>query len=348
MPQFHLRFLLYLVYAALALGALVIFLPGALPFLLALALAFLLEWPVRLLTERLNMPRGWAAGLVVSIFTLLLLGSLCLLVRRLWYELNLLTGHLPALWDWLRPLQNRGEALLYRLSVALSPAARQTLDAALHSALAQLQAFFSTLSGKLLSWMAGSLSALPVLILFLFTFLLATYFFLAGRPGLLAWGKTRLPERWLQRWEYAATQLKCAWGGWLRAQGILMGVTFFLLAVGFLLMRVQAAILLAAGVALLDALPLFGTGTVLFPWAVVLALSGNLRRCIALLALYIVTWFLRSLLEPKLIADRAGLHPLVALFAMYMGFSLFGIVGMLLAPLVAVALGQFFHPEPTD
>lgn len=348
MPRQYLQILLYLVYAALALAALVLLLPGLLPFLLALALALALERPVRFLTDRTLLRRGWAAALVLALFALLLPTGCALLLRRLWYELSLLSERLPELLQAVYGLRDHLERLLYRLTVAASPTSREALAAALDTALSQLQELFTTLSGEVLAWMAGILSALPTAVLFLITTLLACYFLLAGRPVLFARLRRMLPAGWLPRLERTASRLKAAWGGWLRAQGILMLLTFILLACGFLLMDVDAALLLAAGIALLDALPVFGTGTVLLPWAVFQALSGELRRCIALLALYAVIWLTRSLLEPKLVADRAGLHPLVSLFAMYMGFSLFGVAGMLLAPLAAVALRQILPERNTQ
>ena len=347
MPRQHLRILLYLVYTALALAALALLLPSLLPFLLALALALVLERPVRFLSDRTPLSRGWASVLVLVLFTLLLSACCALLLRRLWYELSLLSQRLPELLQAVYNLRDWLEQLLYRLTVAATPTARQTLTTALDSALSQLQELFTTLSGNLLAWMAEIFSALPTVVLFLITTLLACYFLLAGRPVLFARFRRTLPAGWLPRLEHTVFRLKAAWGGWLRAQGILMLLTFFLLAGGFLLMGVDAALLLAAGIALLDALPVFGTGTVLFPWAAFQALNGELRRCAALLVLYAVIWLTRSLLEPKLVADRAGLHPLVSLFAMYMGFSLFGVVGMLLAPLAAVALRQFFPGQNT-
>ena len=338
--QKHLRFLLILVYAALAAAALVFLLPGLLPFLLALGLAWALEGPVRFLSEKAKLRRPWAAALVMVVFTLLALAGCAALLRRLWYELALLSDRLPALLDAFHALSGWLEGLLYRVTVAVPPSARTALEAALESAAEQAGALLSGLSAKVLGWTAGAVSALPSAVLFLFTTLLACFFILAGRPTLFAFFRRQIPERWLPRLEQTAVRLKSALGGWLRAQGILMAVTFLLLGAGFLLIGVDLALLLAAGVALLDALPVFGTGTVLFPWAAAELLGGNFRRAAALMALYAVIWLTRSLLEPKLVADRAGLHPLAALLAMYLGFTLFGVGGMLLAPLAAVVLRQ--------
>ena len=111
--------------------------------------------------------------------------------------------------------------------------------------------------------------------------------------------------------------LREALGGWLKAQGLLMLITFGELAAGFLLLRVELSLLLAGLVALVDALPVFGTGTVLLPWAVLALLGGDVRMSVGLLVLYSVISLVRSLLEPRLVGARVGLPPLAALVCMY-------------------------------
>mgnify|MGYP002576778305 FL=1 len=111
---------------------------------------------------------------------------------------------------------------------------------------------------------------------------------------------------------------------------------------GFLLLRVELSLLLAGLVALVDALPVFGTGTVLLPWAVLALLGGDVRMSVGLLVLYSVISLVRSLLEPRLVGARVGLPPLAALVCMYVGFQALGVLGMLLAPLAAVLARQLW------
>lgn len=340
--QKHLRFLLGLLYTALALGAAALLLPGLLPFLLGWGLSCLLEGPVHFLEQKARLRRSWTSAAVLLLFLALLAAGGFFLLRRLWYEVTMLSTQLPALMELLQGLLGRLDTLIYRWTVAVSPELRSTLQHTVAQISAQLGNLLSTLGSGLLAQGADVLLGLPRMVLFLFTALLSGYFFLAGRPGLSALLRRKLPPRWLERLDRAACRLKLALGGWLRTQGILMAVTFVLLTAGFLLIGVNAALLLAAGTALLDALPVFGTGTVLLPWALFCILTANPGRAIALFVLYIVLWLTRSLLEPKLIADRAGLHPLAALFAMYLGFTLFGVAGLLLAPLCALVLRQLF------
>ena len=94
--------------------------------------------------------------------------------------------------------------------------------------------------------------------------------------------------------------------------------------------------------ALVDALPVFGTGTVLLPWAVLALLGGDVRMSVGLLVLYSVISLVRSLLEPRLVGARVGLPPLAALVCMYVGFQALGVLGMLLAPLAAVLARQLW------
>ena len=93
-------------------------------------------------------------------------------------------------------------------------------------------------------------------------------------------------------------------------------------------------------IALVDALPVFGTGTVLIPWAVLCCIVGQVPQGIALAALYAVITLVRSVLEPKIMAAQVDLPPLAALAAMYVGFSAFGVAGMLLFPVGLMLVKQ--------
>ena len=128
--------------------------------------------------------------------------------------------------------------------------------------------------------------------------------------------------------------------GWLLAQCKLMGVAFLILFLGFLLLRIPFALLWALGVAAVDALPVLGTGTVLIPWALICFLRGDTPRAIGLLGIYATASLTRSALEPKLVGRHLGLDPLVTLMALYAGYKLWGIGGMILAPLLAVTATQ--------
>ena len=138
-------------------------------------------------------------------------------------------------------------------------------------------------------------------------------------------------------------RLKNALGGWIKAQLKLMGITFLILTAGLLLLGVEFSILFAGLISLIDALPVFGVGTVLIPWAVISFLRQDTYRAVGLLILYGAAALTRTSLEPRLIGKQIGLNPLITLLAMYAGYRLCGIVGMILFPVRAILLRQFLE-----
>jgi predicted PurR-regulated permease PerM len=112
-------------------------------------------------------------------------------------------------------------------------------------------------------------------VLFAVTLCLGVYFISAAYPQLQTWLDIHLPEVWQRRRLAAAGSMRFTLGRYVRAQGILMVITFLELLLAFLLLRIEGALLLAAVTAFLDALPILGAGAVLLPWAAVCFLGGD-------------------------------------------------------------------------
>lgn len=333
----HLRVLLGLFYGALALAGLWaaahILLPWLAPFLAAVALAALLEPAVSFLTVHPGLPRWGASALCTTGLAGAALGLLGLGLWRLLYEAGILLGRLPALLAGLPTLSRRLESWAYRFLIALPVQLREFAQTSLEELLQQGIALPNRVYDLLAALASGLIGGFPRALLFLFTTLLATYFTSARWPQLKEGLRRLTPEQWrepLRRGRQAAARTL---GNWLRAQGVLMLITFGELAAGLLLLRVDLFLLLAALIALVDALPVFGTGAVLLPWAAAALLAGNTGQGLGLAALYGVVTLVRNLLEPKLVGKGMDLPPLAALIAMYVGFQSLGVAGMILAPL---------------
>ena len=130
-----------------------------------------------------------------------------------------------------------------------------------------------------------------------------------------------------------AGRLHSALAAWLKTQGAIMVLTGVICTVGLWLMQNPYCVLAGAAIGLLDALPVFGTGTVLIPWAAVLFFRGSWGRGLFLLALYLICYVMREILEAKMMGDKIGLSPLETFIAIYAGLKLFGIPGLILGPL---------------
>lgn len=312
------------------------FLPWLLPFLIAASAAALLEPAVACLCRR-GCVRGAASGICVMGALALLVLLVWLLGGRLAHEcmelLPRLPGMLSAFLDTLRTWQmalERGipDGLAHWTEQAVSGAA---------DALADLPSQAASRLPRLLSALAA---AAPEALLFTVTTVIGAYFISASYPELQSCAARLLPERF-QMWSRPLWRsLRQMLGRWLRAQGLLSLITCAVLAVAFLLLRVRYALLLALLTALIDALPVLGTGTVLLPWAVYDLLTGNVPRFVGLLVTYAAATVLRSCIQAKLLGDQLGLHPLASLMSIYAGWKLCGVWGMLLFPLLAVCLKQ--------
>jgi sporulation integral membrane protein YtvI len=180
----------------------------------------------------------------------------------------------------------------------------------------------------------------PDMLLFAVTFGIGTYFFSASFPRVLAFLQNQLPEETQRRLEGLGRDLKGSFSGLLRSQLWLMGLTFLELLLAFLLLRVQNPAALAVVTALVDALPVFGTGTVLLPWALYCLLLGESGRAMGLALTWIAVNLVRSAAQAKLLGDQIGLDPLASLIAVYVGWKLGHVWGMLLCPLALVTLQQ--------
>ena len=100
---------------------------------------------------------------------------------------------------------------------------------------------------------------------------------------------------------------------------------------------------MALFIAFADALPILGSGTVMLPWAVICATQGNINLAIALVVLFVIISIVRQLLEPKVVSNEIGIHPIFTLVAMYTGYKIIGILGMLIGPIVIIILKAIFE-----
>lgn len=118
-------------------------------------------------------------------------------------------------------------------------------------------------------------------------------------------------------------------------------MTFAELAAGLLLLRIEGAFAIAFLIAVLDILPVLGTGTVLLPWAVI-AFAGGKRMGIGVIGLYLIITVVRNIVEPKLVGKQMGLSPVVMLPCMIVGLHFFGILGLFGVPLLASFLKKLY------
>jgi sporulation integral membrane protein YtvI len=179
---------------------------------------------------------------------------------------------------------------------------------------------------------AGNIAQnIPHFIVSFFVSLMASYFLIVYRKEVTELFARVTPESITTRMVLVRQNFKTAIGGYFKAQLQIMAVVFVILFFGLLIGGVQYFVLFAFLIALLDVLPIFGTGTVLIPWGIYQLLVGDVRMAIILAVTYILTQIAHNLLQPKLVSDGMGIHPLFALFLLYIGFYFGNFITMILA-----------------
>lgn len=315
-------------------------LPLALPFLLGTALALAADPVVKLLSSRLRLPRGLAAGIGVSLSLVFLAGILILLGAVLVRQLGALTGILPQLEQTAVSGLSTLEAYLLKLSGKLPAMLRSPVERSVENFFSNGTVLVDQVARRMPALAGAAFSHVPGSALTVGTGILSGYMVSARLPKLRRWLTTRPFWEKLKLWRSAAVSLRGALGGWVKAQLKLALLCFGILTVGFLVLGIPYAPVWGALIALVDAIPVLGTGTVLLPWAFVCLVQGNGLRALGLVVVCLVAMVSRSFLEPRLVGRQLGLDPLMTLVALYTGFRIWGVGGMLLAPLLCVAAGE--------
>ena len=325
---------------AWAFGALL--LPVLLPFFIGLAVSLLAEKPVQLLQTRARFPRPLASGLCVLLLFGIMFGGLFFLCRLLCSEAADLARQLPRLAENLAPLFEKLKSRLLTLAGRLPDGLGTGLRAG-------VEEFFKTGAGlgtklyeTLFSWASGIIGRLPDAVLFTVTAILSSFMLSGELPAIRGWLRRTVRPAWLEKLQTLGGHVRTTLGGWLRAQLKLMGITFLILNAGLLLLRVRYPVLAALVITVVDALPVFGTGTILIPWALVLFLRGQTKTGVGLVVLYGAAALSRQALEPRLVGKQVGLNPVLTLLALYTGYRLLGVGGMIVFPITAMLLKQIW------
>lgn len=313
-----------------------------LPLLLPFVLAWLFAWAVQPLIlplhRRTRLPRKLLAILLETVFLSLLFGLAFLLGSRLLYEartfLSALSADESGLSDTLAALLLRLRERIPFLAWLPTPDPDAITDY-LASLLRELSLGLSTLLPKGITFLTHTL---PRAIFFLIVLLLSSFYLSAEFQECNRMLISKLPKRAQAVLCDLKKQVRAYGLCYLRAYSLLLLLTFAELSLGFLILGVRYAFTLALVISLLDFLPVLGVGTVLLPWSAGLLLLGDYRSALGLVILWGAVTLVRQLVEPHIVSRSIGQHPLVTLVTLYVGFRLFGLVGMLVLPFLVMLL----------
>lgn len=342
------RFLINLLYFGVLLAICVIvaryLLLWMLPFVLAFIVAAGLQRPLGWLVEKTRISRKFFS-VVLVVFIILLLA--CIVAVLGWQIIQGIVTfvtdnkNIQIIEKSVMSISSSINGLILGLSSILSENAMVSLQQAITEFSSNIAGFITGFFTDIATSVAAAATTrLPVLLVSFIIWVIASIFLTIDYQNVLSFILRQIPDRHTETFGFVRSICTNTLFKLMRAYLLLMFITFIELCIAFSLMRLHHAIVLAALIALVDILPVLGTGTILIPWAIVSLMMGDVRMFIGLGLVYVVVTVVRNILEPRLISRQIGLNPLVTLFFMFLGLRVFGLPGMLLFPVIIMVLVQ--------
>ncbi|MCL2860070.1 MAG: sporulation integral membrane protein YtvI [Oscillospiraceae bacterium] len=313
------------------------------PFLVAFILAILIEPIIRFVRNKTQLTRKVSAIIVMGVIFFLIISLLVWGIIILIQEAsNLLAG----LNGYYENINHTIQGILdnFKFDNMQIPAeVRQIAEGASHDFLT----YISDMVQSILTGFLDSIKSIPIIAMYIGITLLAIYFMCADRIYIFDQIEHHLPRTWVKKAGKQFHELTEAIGSYLKAEIILAGVTFVEVLIGlyilkFMGMNLQYPLIAAILIGFVDALPILGSGIIMIPWAIIVAVNGDFKLGVALSVLWLVVVIVRQFVEPKVVSKQIGVHPIFTLIAMYTGFRFIGIFGLIVGPIILVVLNNVF------
>ncbi|HKM43166.1 MAG TPA: sporulation integral membrane protein YtvI [Limnochordia bacterium] len=309
------------------------------PFIVGFLVAAVLQRSIGFLSIRLRFPKKLAAIVCVLLFYVVIGVLLFWLGVGVFAWLKDFVERLPTIYTTeIEPLIMQSfhsiEVLMARFDLSLV----QIFEDFLVSLSQSLGKIVSDMSSLAIAGITATVSSVPRLFFGLVLSVISSVFFALDYGMILDFFSNWIPPKQKDTVEEIKVLVGEIGVKYIKAYALLMLITFIELAVGLSILRVRGAVAIAAFTAIVDILPVLGTGGVIVPWAVFHLIKGNLSLGIGLMIIYIIVTVVRQVLEPKVVGQQIGLHPIVVLACMYVGLRLFGVIGLFVLPFTILVL----------
>lgn len=319
-----------------------------LPFVVGWIIALIASPMVRFFEEKVKLKRKAGSAFVIIVVIGLVVLLFYLVGAKLVEEVVGLIGSLPEIWESMEAEFNEIGDNLNIVYQRLPKNMRTTLSSITSQIGGYVGGFLGELGTPTITAVGNFAKQLPSIIISMIMALLSSYFFVADRSGINAWFSRHIPESLQTRYQMVRRSLVRAVGGYFKAQLKIEIWMYLLLVIGLTVLQVDYALLIAIGIAFLDFLPFFGTGTVMMPWAIIKILSGDYQIAIGLLIIWGVGQLVRQVIQPKIVGDSVGVPPIPTLFLLYIGYKLSGVIGMILAVPVGLIVYTMYEEGVFD
>jgi len=317
------------------------------PFITAWVIAFVIQPAVRFLNSKLKLPKKLATVLFL-LFLFFALGFVIFLaVDRIIYELTFLsqnfslTDTTSKTLDFIDGLFAGLESFLNNIpffgenNINIIEDLQNIINTEIGGAFSQ---FGADVVAQIPSFITSILVTIPKMLIYTLITIVSTFYIALDFANINLFISVQIPPKARNVILDIKSRFLEAIYKYIKAYSILFLITYSELTVGFLIIGVKYAFLISLPIALIDILPVLGTGTVLIPWGIVCLTQQDYFTGFALLILYAVIIIIRNIIEPKIVGSNIGLYPVVTLITIYVGYNLFGFAGMFLFPIAVLIL----------
>ena len=313
------------------------------PFIISFVISLIIEPAIRYFMKKTNLSRRMSSIIIFIIVFSIIIGSVT------WGIISLVsesTNLLQMLNIYIDKAYTQIQATVGKMEITKISISRNVFNL--------LQDTSTEILFKISNWLTQFLTkfidvitSIPTIAIYTVITILSLYFICTDRIYILDLMEYHMPSKWIQKLAIHIKEISKNLGGYLKAEAILILTSFLICLTGlyilkFIGMNVKYPLLIALCVAFIDALPILGAGTILIPWAIISALNGDLKLGITLTILWIIMSIVRQFLEPKIVSKKIGIHPIFTLIAMYTGFRVIGVLGMIVGPIVLIILKSIF------
>lgn len=333
------------------------------PILFAYVVAVVLQKPKNFIINKTPIKKGFASTLCVFALMLIAAAVVVLIGVRASEEVKGFIDYVTVQFSNLDSIVNTLENFVLGIVGKLPEFISETATESIAAIFTQIREFVSgtntelpdqitqSLPGFDLSWLSAPItgvistaSRIPSILIGIVVTIVLACFMTADYDLITRFIYCQFPKDKRKDLTRAKQLLKMNLGKMAKAYALIMVVTFTEVFAGLTILKMIGLFnssyiaVIAVVTAIVDVIPVLGTGTIVLPWAAYSFIVGNYGMGIGLLVLYVVVTVIRQIVEPKLVAGQLGLPPFVTLIAMYLGLKIFGVLGVFVLPIIAIML----------
>lgn len=310
-----------------------------LPFVIGFGIAFMLKPLINLITKKLKINRKIVAGITVLVFYATVGALFTLIVVKVFIALKEVFAKLPGVY------MNSIEPFFYQLSsnvddwvIKLDPTLVQTIRDIISSIAESLGTIVSSISSGVVSFVSSTLSMVPSFFIMLIFTIISSFFIAMDYVKITGFITKQFSPKMRSIFFEVKDYIVGTLFKFVKAYSIIISITFIELSIGLSILRIENAITIALLIACVDILPVLGTGGIVIPWIFIELFKGNVPLAIGLTILYVTITVVRNIIEPKIVGQQVGLHPIIMLVCIFIGARLFGFLGVFALPIIVIIL----------